>query len=155
MALWLGTVDNVFWSYFNEELTTDDWDRYLAYFENFLKLCSDDAIRIIFTYNAQIPHATQRQELAEVFKRQQENTHKLIASAFITNLSTNKGANTAIDWLVKKPFLEKTFEIPVDGFAWLESTKTSFDRQRILTEIRKRVGSSIWPELAEQVRNAG
>jgi hypothetical protein len=88
----------------------------------------------------QIPRPTplQRQAIGEVVN--QARTPELVAGhAVVTSSAAGRGALTAINWVVRKPFPEKVFGKPGDALAWLHERNPRVSPEAVMQELHTRV----------------
>lgn len=72
------------------------------------------------------PSSVQRDRFNSAFNAS-PSVRLVKAHAFVATSTLARGALTAINWVIKRPFEEKTFARPAEGIAWLHAQQPAVD----------------------------
>lgn len=115
---WSGRVGRVWWFYHVGPSTEETWHQYLKMVEAMLSV-EREATLAFFAHRAEAPRPVQRQQLADFIERKRSQLHRLDRFALVVDSALQRGALTAVNWLVKKPFEERIFNSPLAAIKWL------------------------------------
>ncbi len=138
MPYWSGRTGPCWWSYFSGRLTPADWNEFLAFSRcSYLEGCPGDVILTI-PFDAAPPDASMRGALTQLIEQTRED-NRITHHAFVTPSRRLFLINTAVNWVVTKPYMEKTFSDPVEALTWLERMNPSSSAHDMMSAISNSV----------------
>jgi hypothetical protein len=143
MGLHHGIVDGVYWSHHDDKVSDEEWARYVDTTRAALEPLRGSGKRLsILTLAQRVepPNAKQRRALADVI--QSDLAQHVVRHAFLSDSVMLRGVLTALDWLVTKPYAERTFSDPMLALDWLHEAQ-AFDRQAVIGAIRGTVPAAV------------
>jgi hypothetical protein len=146
MPFYHGTDGAFAWFYLHGTVTDADWNQYLETIEHGMAE-NTTTVSLTIAYQATLPTPIQRRRLADLVSREaMRQDLSLKALAFATDSSLARGALTAINWLVKKPFPEKVFGNPVKAIEWLATITPGLNARAAWARIGSRLPEAQrWP----------
>jgi hypothetical protein len=146
MALWHGQVGNCLWFYFSGKLTQETWREYIAVMREGIGR-EDAIVALTVAYRSESPSASMRKELAVFMNSHANAISALEASAFVTESALARGAMTAMQWISRRPFHEKTHGSIDAALAWLAGMAPGLDPGAVVDDMRRNIpGESYWAE---------
>lgn len=134
-----GFDDGVCWSYFHGRWTDDTWPAYIAHFDRLFAVNPGRLSLLTITSETDTPSAAQRAELARWMKAHAELMNLVRASAMVMDSAVARGALTALNWVVSKPWTERVFARTIDGVQWLGQEDPSVVPHALLATLRLRI----------------
>lgn len=119
MAMATGQLGCCHWQVMYGAASDADWDRFVDHLIDDLgpRLVPGDVVLDLW-HDVGAPPAKARARFAERFLTAPTSRH-LRAHALVTNSLVSRGALTAINWVIQRPFAERVFARPDDAFSWL------------------------------------
>ena len=118
MSYWSGFHSGCWWSYFEGQITEMDWESFLAFSRRSYTKGRPGDVILTIPYRASAPSPLMRQELAKLIDVTRGG-NPITHHAFATDSRLILAINTAINWLSRKPYQERTFGDPAEAIAWL------------------------------------
>jgi hypothetical protein len=141
MAVWGGINGGVAWTYFHADITQAVWDEYLGLMEALVAQDLPSLSLILFARQSDTPNAAMRRQIGEFMKSQKHLLKKVQANAMVLDSPLARGTLTAINWLIQKPFPEKTFKDGHAAMAWLAEHDANVDVDELVAGMQTHVPS--------------
>ena len=137
MEMAAGQRGPVHWTCLVGPGTASTWD---AYVDHLLRdvagqLAPGDIVLDVW-HGCGPPPARIRDRFAKQFLVTPEVRH-VRAHVVVTNSGLTRGALTAINWLIKRPFEERVFASPEPAFAWLKDLAPDLDVDALMADMEK------------------
>ena len=144
MPIWASSFNDLYWSYQHGSFTDEEWDGFVADLTRLIKDKPGGGVLTI-VYSSEVPSPTQRKALAAAVS----DAPSTFKHAFVTDSRFSRGVLTALDWLMKKPYQERYFALPMEGINWLAS-ELGENPDYVRTEIVAAVPQeSLWSALIQ------
>jgi hypothetical protein len=127
MAMWCGLDGGVGWTCFHGEITSADWDAYIAQLQDYVDRALPHISLLLVARSSTVPTAKMRIQMRDFLKENWEIVHRVDAGALVFNSMLARAALNAINWLKSKPYPEAVFENTRDALAWLEQNGQDVD----------------------------
>jgi hypothetical protein len=149
-GFWSGRVGRLWWFHYTGPCTDETWRQYLALVGRMVDSGRDSSL-VFFAHHAGAPGAVQRKELADFVQKNMKALERLDRFALVIDSVVHRGALTAINWLVKKPFEERVFNSPLSAIKWLTEKHPELEPEAVRMAIASQVPRhSLWSALASQ-----
>jgi hypothetical protein len=149
-GFWLGRMGRLWWFYYTGPCTEETWDQYLEMVKRMLDSWQP-ATLLCLAHRADAPNPLQRKKMADFINRNRIELRRLDRFALVVDSVLHRGAITAINWLVGKPFDERVFNSPLAAIKWLAEPHAELDREEIRTAIVAQVPqASLWHSLRSE-----
>lgn len=148
MSYFNGCYGACWWSYFEGEIDQKDWDRFVEFSRRSYTKGKPGDVILTIPFSTTPPSALQRRQVAELVEETRA-TNPIRHHAFATDSKVLLAINTAINWLSRKPYEERTFADPKEAAAWLASCNPGVDAVGLIKHIQANVpAAQRWPAIA-------
>jgi tRNA A-37 threonylcarbamoyl transferase component Bud32 len=149
-GFWSGRVGRLWWFYYAGPCTEETWNQYLAMVARMLET-GLDATLACFAHRAAAPNPVQRKQMADFIDEHRVALARVDRFGLVIDSVVHRGAITAINWLVRKPFEERVFNSPVAAIRWLTENRPELAPNAIRTSIVSQVPRrSLWTALENE-----
>ncbi len=147
MSYWSGRAGPCWWSYFHGEITAADWQAFLAFSRESYTRGTRGEVITTLPFAVSAPSALMRKQLGALIDETAAD-NRIHYHAFATDSRVTYAINTAVNWLTRKPYEERTFHDPLEAFAWLRSVNADVVPEALASDIRQTVpASALWARL--------
>jgi len=146
----MGSLPACLWSVHTGSVTDEDWSAYVGRIGDAPEEYRAGACILTVVVRGQRPSAVQRRQLADVIETVPEG---LFAHAFVTDSAAIRGVLTALQWLIRKPYVEKSFVRVPPALHWAKETVRGLDPDAVVAALTAEVPASMLePVLAREAR---
>lgn len=121
------------WYYAEGPFQEEDWDRWLKALKRFGDRCAKPSVVfVMIKKGAQAPTPLQRERIAAVIKNKANDN--IIAVALVLEAALARGMVTAVGWIARPSYKQKTFsKVKDDVWDWLRQ----FASDAIVNQLKK------------------
>lgn len=144
MSYWSGKSGALWWSYFNGTVSDDDWSAFLEFSRLSYTQASRGDVIMTVPYHTSTPTPLMRKNLGALISETAKD-NPIARHAFVTDSKLTYAVNTAINWLSKKPYIERIFDEPMEALLWLNRYHTGVDPEAARRDIHSKVSAGkLW-----------
>lgn len=135
MELVTGRRGPVHWTCLVGETSASTWDAYVDHLlRDLAPALAPGAIVLDIWHGCGSPPVRVRDRFARQFLVTPEVRH-VRAHAVVTDSAMTRGALTAINWVIKRPFEERVFGQPAGALTWLKELAPELDVAGLMADI--------------------
>ena len=134
MPLLSGSLRHCHWNLITPPDGVDTWDEFVENMLGIANRVEPGDVVIDFWHDVGTPGADQRARFGRAFE-QSPKIHLVKAHAFVATSMLSRGALTAINWMVKRPFEEKAFQRPDAAYTWLNARQPDLDIEALKADL--------------------